>query len=399
MRRVLIAGAGLGGFRSARSLRDRGFDGDIVVVGDEDRLPYDRPPLSKQLLAGETSPEHCRLAGSTSDMGWHLGAAIVSASLRRREVELAGGTMMDFDDLVIATGRRARPWPGRLPQSGVHTLRSLSDVAAFQEDLVNADSVVIIGAGFVGCETAATLRKRGFDVTVVDVVGHPMPALGAIAGETARRLHEEHGVTWRLGSAVGRIEGDTHVTGVRLKDGELLAADTVLVSIGSLPNTEWLQGTEIALRDGAVQVDNTGQVVDQTGAPVPGVWAVGDAAAWPHQHAGGPACIEHWSNARDMADQVAANLVASSPPAALTAVPSFWSDQYDVKIKSVGYLPGADQFALVDADPVRHALVVEALREGEIIGAITFNRPKAVLRYQRTLRDAATTAPSSPECA
>lgn len=396
MRRVVIAGAGLGGFRTARSLRDAGFEGEIVVVGDEEHLPYDRPPLSKQLLAGDVSAAECRLAGSTSDLRWNLGVAIVGASLQRREIELADGTVMGFDDLVIATGRRARPWPGARPESGVHTLRSLADVAAFDADLREASKVVVIGAGFVGCEAAATLRKRGFEVTVVDVAEHPMPVLGAVAGEAARRLHADNGVVWKLGATVGGIEGVDRPSGVRIGDGELLQADVVLVSIGSVPNTEWLSGTGIAMNGGVVQVSPSCQALSEDGSPVPGVWAVGDVAAWAHQHAPGRVCIEHWSNARDMADLVASNVALRTEPGTLSSVPSFWSDQYDVKIKSVGYLRGADRLDLVDEDPARHALVIEATREGALVGAIAFNRPKAILGYQRKLRAAAVGKPVSP---
>ncbi|MEX5635376.1 NAD(P)/FAD-dependent oxidoreductase [Parafrankia sp. FMc2] len=387
MRRIVIVGGGLGGFRTARSLRAAGFDGDVIVVGDEESLPYDRPPLSKQLLAGTFTPEQCLLAGETSDVRWLLGTAVAGVSLGRQVLTLTDGTDLGFDDLVVATGRRARPWPGPPTVARVHTLRSLADVAAFQADLADAVDVVVIGAGFVGCEAAATLRQRGLAVTVVDVSAHPMPVLGDVAGEVARKRHAEHGVRWRLGTTVAAIEGQARVRGVRLADGELLPADAVLVAIGSLPNTEWLAGAGVALRGGAVEVDRTGRALDEAGAPVPGLWAVGDAAAWAHPHAPGPVCVEHWSNARDMADVVATNLVAAADErTVLTSVPSFWSDQYDMKIKSVGYLRAADQLALVEEDPARRALLVEARRAGEVVGVIAFNMPKAVLGYQRALR-------------
>ncbi|MBO0727690.1 MAG: FAD-dependent oxidoreductase [Acidimicrobiaceae bacterium] len=390
MSEVVIVGAGLGGFRVARSLRDAGFTGAVTVVGDETHLPYDRPPLSKQLLAGTFAPEQCRLAGETGDIEWVLGRAALGADLEERRLILEDGSVLGFDHLVVATGRRARPWPCPTP-AGVHTLRSLGDVAAFDADLVDATSVVIIGAGFVGCEAAATLRGRGLDVTVIDTQELPMPVIGRAAGAAAKRLHEEHGVRWRLGEGVAGFEGAPHVSAVRLASGELLRADAVLVSIGSLPNTEWLEGTRAASIAGVLPVTGEGEVIGEDGAAIPGLWAVGDVAAWAHPHSPGPVCIEHWSNARDMAAAVATNILAEMEGRpherkALSSVPSFWSDQYDVKFKSVGLLRAADELVVVEEAPERHGLLVEARAGGRVVGAITLNMPRAILTYQRELR-------------
>lgn len=389
MTRVVIAGGGLGGFRVARSLRDSGFAGDVVVVSDEHHLPYDRPPLSKQLLAGTFTAEQCALPGQTDDIDWRLGHAVTSVNCTTSQLTLADATMLDFDELVIATGRRARMWPGSTPTRGVHTLRSLDDVATLQASVTPQTPVVIIGAGFVGCEVAATLRRRDIAVTVIDVAAQPMPVIGTEAGALARTIHQQHGVQWRLGASITDIIGDDHVSGVRLDSGEVIPAAVVLVSIGSLPNTEFLADTALAMTGGVIDVAATGQALDTTGAAIPHIWAVGDVAAWPHPHAERPVCIEHWSNARDMADVVAANITHPGEPVEIKSTPSFWSDQYDVKIKSVGYLRGADELVVLENDVDRRVFVAEARRGGEIIGAITFNKPKALLGYQRALRSIA----------
>lgn len=387
MRHVVVVGASLAGFRVGRSLRDAGFTDAITLIGDEEHLPYDRPPLSKALLAGNVSDDQCRLPGRTDDLTWRLGVPVHGVEFDRRAVTLADGTEQPFDDLVIATGRRARSWPGRKPATGVFTLRSLGDVASFAAAAVPGSRVVIIGAGFIGCEVAATLRARDVEVTVVDVSATPMPVIGPEAGAHARQLHERHGVRWRLEASVDAIEGEDRVTGVRLGDGEVLDADLVLVSIGSVPNTEWLANSPLDVDSGVVRVDPLCQALDRSGTPIAGVWAAGDVAAWIHPHSEGHVCVEHWSNARDMGDRVAANLVLDgSDRKPLTSVPAFWSDQYDVKIKSVGYLRGADELAVVAEDTDRNSLVIEARRGSEVVGAIGFNATKAVLGYQRALR-------------
>ncbi|KQY58253.1 hypothetical protein ASD11_00855 [Aeromicrobium sp. Root495] len=385
--RVVIVGAGLAGWRAAQALHGADFTGEVVVVGDETHRPYDRPPLSKQLLAGTFSTDDCMLAGEAPDATWRLGVAAAGLDRDASELVLADGERLPYDRLVVATGRRARDWPGEVPASGVHTLRSFEDVVQLEASLSPDSRVVIIGAGFIGCEVAATLRARDLSVTIVDVADQPMPVLGAEAGERAVRLHESHGVQFRLGSGVKVIEGAERPSAVVLEDGESLPADVVLVAIGSVPNTEWLDGSGLRLDRGVLVCDETGTVLDESGRPVRDVLAAGDVAAWPHPHASGAVCIEHWSNARDMGDRVATNaLLDHEEREAIVSIPAFWSDQYDVKIKSAGYLRGADALKLVSEDPEKPALLVEALRDGEVIGAIGFNMNRAMITYQRNLR-------------
>jgi NADPH-dependent 2,4-dienoyl-CoA reductase/sulfur reductase-like enzyme len=382
--RVVVVGGGLAGFRAVQALRANGFAGEIVLIGDEVHQPYDRPPLSKQLLAGTFTREQCMLPGEAVDITWRLGVAAVGLDRARSEVVLADDTRLGYDRLIIATGRRARGWPGPVPGSGVHTLRSFEDVVGFEASLGAQAKVIIIGAGFIGCEVAATLRARDLDVTIVDVSPHPMPVLGAEAGQRAVRLHESHGVKFRLGLGVRAIEGDENVEAVVMEDGERLAADAVLVAIGSVPNTEWLVGSGVLLDRGVVVCDATGTVLDDHGHPVEELLAAGDVAAWPNPRASGTVCVEHWSNARDMGDAAATNaLLDHGGRSPIRSVPAFWSDQYNVKIKSAGFLRGADTLTLISDDADKPALLIEVSRQGEVVGAIAFNMNRAMIGYQR----------------
>ncbi|HWJ10889.1 MAG TPA: FAD-dependent oxidoreductase [Nocardioides sp.] len=389
MRDVVVVGGGLAGFRFAQSLRDAGHDGRVTIVSDEQHLPYDRPPLSKQLLAGTYTEEQCALPGDAPDVQWVLGRRAERLDRQRRVVVLDDASEVAYDGLLIATGRRARPWAGAMPAAGVHTLRDLGDTAAFRSSISPDAKVVIVGAGFIGCEVAATLRKEGVDVTVVDVAPHPMPVMGPEVGARAARIHEAQGVRFRLGCGVAGFEGEDRVTGVRLEDGELLEATVVLVAVGSVPNSEWFADAGLSMDRGVVVCDATCTVLDAAGEPVAEIVAAGDIAAWPHRHGEGAVCIEHWSNARDMADLAARNLLLPvgerSGMAAMASVPTFWSDQYNVKIKSAGFLRAADTWTIVEEDVEKPSLLVEGRRDGELVGAVVFNMNRSIIGYQRQL--------------
>jgi len=390
MRDVLVVGGGLAAFRFAQGLRERGYPGTLTIVTDEQVKPYDRPPLSKQVLTGAMSPEQCTFPGEVPDVTWKHGVGAASLDRECGAVVLTDGSEVAFEGLVIASGRRARSWPGPTPSSGVHLIRDLADAVAFKSAAASARRVVIIGAGFIGCEVAATLRARDVEVTVVDQASLPMPALGLEAGTWARDLHERHGVQFKLGAGISGILGEETVTGVELADGETLEADLVLVSIGAVPNTEWLVGSGVQINaGGAVVTDATCTVLDECGVPIPNLLAAGDVAAWSHPAAAEPVCIEHWSNARDMGDLAARNITLAYaervPLAALASIPSFWSDQYNAKIKAVGLLRAAETWTVANRDDEKGALLVEGYRGDNLVAAVAFNMNRSIINYHRTL--------------
>jgi NADPH-dependent 2,4-dienoyl-CoA reductase/sulfur reductase-like enzyme len=386
MERIVIVGAGLAGHRAAQSARREGFAGELIVVGDEVHPPYDRPPLSKQLLAGEIAAAETFYEQESLDVEWVLGAPATGLDLRRSLVALEDGEEVAYDAVVLATGRRAREWPGLPELEGFHTLRSLDDTRRLREVVTPGARAVIVGAGFIGCEVAATLRTLGLEeVTMVDVAPYPMPVLGPEVGRRAITLHERHGVQLRLGTSVASFDGQGGVESVTLATGERLEADFVLLALGSQPNTEWLIGSGLELDAGAVRVD---EYCIATGTS--NVAVAGDIALYPHAACPGELiCVEHWSNARDMGALAARNLLAAPDVREpFAAVPTFWSDQYDVKLKSVGLLRLADRYEVVEDDPEKPRLVVEAYRGSRLVGAIVFNKNRAIIEYTRALQEA-----------
>lgn len=389
MQRIVIVGGGLAGYQAAATLLRSGFDGQLTVIGAELHRPYDRPPLSKEMLGGQINAERCMYPCANLDVEWILGRPATGLAVTGKLVRLAGGTFVPFDGLVIATGRRARCLR-EVPQlAGILTLRTLDDALALQDLARPGARIVIVGAGFIGCEVAATLRQRGIeDVTLVDVAPRPLPTLGSQIGSRLAEIHSAHGVRLRMNASIVGIEGTERVAAVRLADGERIKADVVLVAIGSIPNSEWLTGSGLPLAGAAVRCDDYGAV---PGAP--NIMVAGDVAALPHRLVNRVVSVEHWSNARETGAAVAANLLLDpSERKALASVPTFWSDQYDSKIKSAGLFSPSDQFSLVDEDPAESSMVVEVHRDGALVGAVGLNANRAILDYQR--RFAAVIAPN-----
>lgn len=388
-RRIVIAGAGLAGLRAGEALRDGGFDGELTLIGDEPHPPYNRPPLSKQILTGAMDPDRCRFPADRLRATWLLGTRAVALDREWRTVRLRDGRQVPYDGLVIATGRRARTWPERIPLQGIHTLRTLDDSLALRRAVSTDTRVAVLGAGFLGCEVAAALRTLGVAmVTLIDTAPHPMPALGPEIGTRIGRMHAEHGVRLHLGTTVARFEGRRRVQALHLADGTRVPADVVLLALGSMPNTEWLAESGIALHQGSVICD---AYCSATGTDR--IVAAGDVAAWPHPRLSVPLQVEHWTNAGDMAKAAAANLISEPEQRTpYTPVPTFWTDQYDVKIQSVGLFTHATRRTVVEEDPGSRRLVVEGDRDGELMGAITVNKPRALIGYQRAL--AASLAPA-----
>ncbi|MCF1592682.1 NAD(P)/FAD-dependent oxidoreductase [Streptomyces muensis] len=393
MRSITVVGASLAGLSTVRALRAEGYDGEIVVVGEERHDPYDRPPLSKDFLKGDVDAAALALSDADEyeilDAQWLLGERAVRLDPVARTVTLGGGRHVRTDGVVVATGASPRTLPGTDGLAGVHTLRTLDDAQALRAELLDGrPRVVVIGAGFIGAEVASTARGLGLHVTVVEALEVPLERqLGREMGLVCSSLHSDHGVRLLRGTGVAELVGEGRVTGVRLADGRLLPADIVVAGVGVRPNTDWLAGSGVQIDDGVVCDAGC-----STG--VPGVVAVGDVARCPNPFTGRHARIEHWSNATEQAKTAARTLLTGvSAPAPLTA-PYFWSDQYGVRIQVAGHVaPGAEP-EVVEGDVDSRAFTAVYRREGTPVAVLSLNQPKFFNRLRRTLVPAAAAAVS-----
>jgi NADPH-dependent 2,4-dienoyl-CoA reductase/sulfur reductase-like enzyme len=385
---IAVVGASLAGLRSVQALRRAGFAGRLVAIGEESEPPYDRPPLSKDVLAGKWDAERTRLFRPEDeglDVEWRLGQRAEALDLAARELRLAGGARVGFDGLVIATGAYARRLPNTPPLAGIHVLRTLADSLALRVELDASPRVAVIGAGFVGLEVAATCRGRGLGVTVIESLAAPLErGLGAQLGAYLGEIHREQGVELRLGARVAGLVGGKRVEAVELADGTRVPADVVVVGIGAAPATEWLAGSGLELSDGVV-CDATCRT---TRAPF--VVAVGDVARWPNPLFGVSMRIEHWTNATEQADHAAATLLAGAEGGAPFApVPFVWSDQYDKKIQVAGRLEGADETRIVDGSLAERRFVMLFGSQGRVCGVVGLGRPRLVMKARSLIRDRA----------
>jgi 3-phenylpropionate/trans-cinnamate dioxygenase ferredoxin reductase subunit len=385
--RVVIVGASLAGFRAAEELRERGFAGSITMVGAEPHRPYDRPPLSKQVLSGKQPPEATALSPAMGevddlDLTWLLGVPATGLDLAPgdRAVVVGGGDRVPFDGLVIATGATPRHLPGTDHLSGVHTLRGLDDCAAIRADLDGElpKRVVVVGAGFIGAEVAATCRTLGHEVTLVEALPVPLErGVGPVLGQVVADLHRDHGVDVHLGVGVVRITGDDRVEQVHLTDGAELDADLVVVGVGVTPNTDWLEGSGLA-------VDN-GVVCGETCLVAPGIVAAGDVARWPNRRFDEDMRVEHWDNAVEMGAHAARTLLADAAGGTgdpYEPIPWFWSDQYDRKIQLAGRARADDDVAVVAGSLEDRRFVVFFGRGGRLVGVLGMSMPSKVMRWR-----------------
>ena len=392
MGHVVIVGGGLGALRTAEAVRAAGSTDEITVVGDEPLMPYNRPPLSKSALAEgiDVATLEFRRRASLDDVTWRLGTRAVAADLSTGCITLDGGEELRADGLVVASGIRPRRLPIPGPQDGRVVLRTARDAEQLRPHLVAGARVLVMGAGFIGCEVAATARGLGCEVTVVAMDAEPMVRpLGAELGAGMRRLHERQGVRFHLGRTIDAFHGDAHVESASLDDGTELPADIVLEAVGSVPNTEWLDGNGLDLSDG-VLVDSAMRVVDTA---MPAV-AVGDIARHPNALFGDvPYRIEHWSvpteTGRRAGRTLAALLAGGEPdPEPFTALPSFWSDQYASTLQSFG-MPGlATEVTLVDGD-VDGPCIVEYRDASGLVGVVGVDRTPELAAYRSRLLDRA----------
>jgi 3-phenylpropionate/trans-cinnamate dioxygenase ferredoxin reductase component len=378
---ILVVGGGAAGLAAVETLRSQGYAGALTMVCDEPELPYDRPPLSKQVLTGAWDVERTRFreAAHYADLGIRLVRGRAGAlDADGRTVYLSDGYPLRFDGLIIATGVRPRRLPGGHDLAGVHVLRDHPDVAALRATFANAPRVVIVGGGFLGMEVAAAARGLGLDVTVVEPLAQPMiRQVGPVIGAEVARLHREHGVDLRTGIGVTGLEGDGGVvTGVALTDGSVVPAECVLVSIGAVPATDWLRTSGLAIGDGVE--------CDEFCRAAPGIYAAGDVASWVNPRYQRRMRIEHRMNATEQGSAAAVNLLKGDVQP-FAPLPYFWSDQYNVKLQVHGHLSDGADIAIEDGSPADGKFVALFRKDGAPTAVLGWNSPARLIRYRKLL--------------
>jgi phthalate 3,4-dioxygenase ferredoxin reductase component len=389
---VVIVGSSVAGVRAARTLRAEEYPGRIVLVGEEPELPYDRPPLSKQVLTGAWPAERASLltAQAAADAGieLRLGSPARALDPQARLVQLGDGASLPYDDLVIATGASARPSPWQ-PPSGVYLLRTLADCLALRKRFAAGGTVVMIGAGFIGAEAAAAARSAGCDVTLVDPVPVPMerPA-GPVIGALLADVHRRHGVRTRFGVGVQAVSGQAGDLTVALTDGSELRAETVTVGIGARPNDSWLHNSGLLIDDGVVCDEYL------AAAGTEHVFAVGDVARWPHPEPAALVRAEHWTNAADQARCVARNIARPGAREPFQPSDYVWSDQYDWKVQLAGHRARAVAEWVIGTPEAQRpqVTVLHADATGRLCAAVCLNWPKAFVQCRRLLDERAPAA-------
>ena len=371
---IVIVGGGLAAARTAEQLRRADYTGPVMIVSDEVHLPYDRPPLSKEVLRKEVDDVALKPRDwyDENDITLRLGSAATSLDTHEQTVTLDDGTVLGYDELVITTGLVPRRIPAFPDLEGIRVLRSFDESMALREHASAARRAVVIGAGFIGCEVAASMRGLGVDVVLVEPQPQPLAAvLGEQIGELVARLHRDEGVDVRLGLGVAEVRGEGHVDTVVLTDGTEVPADLVVVGIGSRPATEWLDGS-------GIEVDN-GVICDEAGrTSAPNVWALGDVASW-RNPMGHQARVEHWSNVAEQARVVVPAMLGRDTPSNVV-VPYFWSDQYDIKIQCLGEPHATDIVHLVEDDGRKFLAYYE--RDGVLVGVVGGGLPGKVMKVR-----------------
>lgn len=378
---IVIVGGGLAAARTAEQLRKSEYTGPVTIVSNEARLPYDRPPLSKEVLRSEVDDVTLkpREFYDEHDITLRLESAATSVDTVAQTVTVSDGTVLGYDKLVIATGLMPRRIPAFPDLDGIRVLRSYDESLALRKHAASAHRAVVVGAGFIGCEVAASLRGMGVEVVLVEPQPAPLAlVLGEQIGELVARLHRAEGVDVRTGVGVAEVRGQDDVDTVVLTDGTEVTADLVVVGIGSRPATEWLEGS-------GIEVDN-GVVCDAAGrTSAPNVWALGDVASW-RDPTGHQVRVEHWSNVAEQARVVVPDLLGQDVPTK-PVVPYFWSDQYDVKIQCLGEPQATDIVHLVEDDGRRFLAYYE--RDGVVAGVVGAGMPGKVMKTRAKIAAAA----------
>ncbi len=383
--RIVVVGASLSGLRTVQGLRRRGCAAAITLIGDEPHLPYDRPPLSKAVLLGQAPAESVQFvdhpALAALDVEVLLGVAAVGVDLGPRQVHLSYGPPVGFDTLVIATGSSPRTLPSIRPLGGLHVLRTVDDARHIQAGLGRATQVAVVGGGFIGAEIASAARVLGVGVTVIDALPTLMTrGLGAGLGARMGELHRRNGVGLQLSQLVTGFTGEDDVTGVELADGSVVAADLVVVGIGTVPNVGWLHGSGLTIDDGVV--------CDEYLSAGEGIYAVGDVARWHNPRYGEPMRMEHWTSAGEQATALASTLTGT--PTSCTVLPYVWSDQFGKRLQIFGRIRPGDEVELVFEEGDR--FVATATGADGLEGVVGFDALKQLLPYRAQLMASPTKA-------
>ena len=380
MQRIVVVGGSLAGVHAAEALRERGYDGELTLVSAEAGLPYDRPPLSKELLLDGMTPEQLLLRPApwyeAQGIELRLSTAARGIDADRGLLALTDGSDLSYDGMVIATGSAARRFPSAA-QTRVHVLRTLDDALELRPELIPGRHLVMIGGGFVGLEVAAVARGLGLDVTLIE--GSPMPlarAFGTEIGSWYRELHEGNGVRLICGSSVQSLQDSPGGVTVTLSNGESLSADVVAAGIGATPAVEWLTGSPVKVANGVI-------CTPELLTSVPNIVAAGDVAAWRNPVFDEEMRIEHWSNAVDQGRHAAATLLGERDPFA--SVPYFWTDQHDKKMRFVGRTAGATDIRIEEMSDDK--LVATLGRDGLLIGALTVCAPRQLAKYKVAIQN------------
>jgi NADPH-dependent 2,4-dienoyl-CoA reductase/sulfur reductase-like enzyme len=381
---VLVVGASAAGLSTAEALRRKGFEGRLTLLDAENYLPYDRPPLSKQVLAGDWDTHRAQLRSPEAlvalDAEFVLADPATGLDVATRTVHTASGRAWAADAVVVATGVSPRRLPGQDALAGVHVLRTLDDAVALRTELLAASRLVVVGEGVLGTEIAATARKLGLDVTIAGPQPAPMAGqVGPLVAGVLADLHTEQGVALRLGTGVtGLVGAHGHVTGVRLDTGAVLPADIVVVAIGAVPVTGWLTGSGLQVAGGLV--------CDSRCRAAEGIYAAGDVARFRHDVHGTLIRLENRTNATEQAGVVAANILGADQ--AYTPIPYFWTDQYDAKLQVHGVLRADADVTVVEGDVANRRFVARYERDGRVTGVLGWNMPKQTRLRRQDVVDA-----------